>query len=77
MVFFLISIAILTVLLFFPVSKLIWAFSVRRMQKRIGRELTAEELQGQKRRARFIAFFVCLLFSALFNISMIGVPGHG
>lgn len=77
MVYFIFSMLLLAVLLFFPVSKLIWVLSVRRLQRKLGRELTEEELQGQLRRSRVIAILVTLTFAYLFNISLIGMPGHG
>ena len=64
----------LTALLLYPVSKLIWVLSVRRLQRKLGRELTAEEQRGQKGRAYFIAVFACFLFSALYNLSTVGIP---
>ena len=71
------SVVVLAVMLFFPASNLIWVTSVRRQQRRLSRELDNNELQGQKNRARFIAFFVCLLFSFLFCLNIIGMPKNG
>jgi hypothetical protein len=75
--YFLISVIVLAALLFFPVSKLIWVFSVRRMQRKLNRELNQTELVGQMTRARFISIFVSLLFSYLFNLNLIGLPTNG
>ena len=75
--YFTVSVLVLASLLFFPVSKLIWVLSVRRVQRKTQRELSEEELQGQQRRARVIAAFLALLFSLLFNASLIGVSGSG
>lgn len=75
--YFVASVLILAALLFFPVSKLLWVLSVRRLQRRTGRELSAEELDGQLVRARFIAVLVVLLFSYLFNLSLLGGGGAG
>jgi len=77
MVYFGVSVVILTALLFLPVSKLIWTLSVRRLQKKLARELSDDELRGQLTRARFLAVFLCLLFSFLFNVQLIGIPNHG
>lgn len=68
--YFLISLVILAILLFFPTSKLIWTVSVRRLQKKIKTELSNTELEGQLKRARIIAIFVVLIFSYLFNVSL-------
>ena len=75
--YFLISVIVLAALLFFPVSKLIWVFSVRRLQRKLNRELNQTELAGQMTRARFISIFVSLLFSYLFNLNLIGLPTNG
>ena len=77
MAYFVISVLVLAALLFFPVSKLIWVVSVRRLQRKLVRELDETELQGQAKRARFIAGLLCLPFSYLFNLSLLGMPGHG
>ncbi len=77
MAYFLFSVVLLAILLFFPLSKLIWVLSVRRLQRRLARELTEEEIRGQLNRARFISIFVALIFSWLFNLNLIGMPAHG
>jgi len=68
--YFLISFLVLAALLFFPVSKLIWVISVRRMQKKIKLVLPLAELDAQLKRARILTIFVVLVFSYLFNISI-------
>lgn len=68
--------AVLAVLLFFPVSKLIWVTSVRRMQRKLQRDLTEEETAGQLKRARFIALLLVVIFAALFNYNVFGIPGR-
>jgi len=77
MLFFLVSVSVLAVLLFFPISKLIWVMSVRRLQRKLNRELNETELAGQMTRARFVSIFVSLLFSYLFNLNLIGLPTYG
>ncbi len=77
MLYFIVSVLILTALLFLPVSKLIWVLSVRRLQRKLQRELAAEELDGQLARARFLALLLSLIFSFLFNVQLLGLPGHG
>jgi hypothetical protein len=68
---------LLAVLLFWPMSKLIFVFSVRRLQRKLARPLDEKELAGQQNRARFISVFVSVLFSYLYNLSTIGMPGSG
>jgi len=77
MLYFLVSIFVLALLLFFPITKLIWVISVRRLQRKLKRELNETELAGQMTRARFISIFVSLLFSYLFNLNLIGLPTNG
>ena len=77
MLFFLVSVFVLALLLFFPISKLIWVMSVRRLQRKLNRELNETELAGQMTRARFVSIFVSLLFSYLFNLNLIGLPTNG
>ena len=74
MLYFLLSVFVLALLLFFPITKLIWVISVRRLQRKLKRELNESELAGQMTRARFISIFVSLLFSYLFNL---GLPTNG
>jgi hypothetical protein len=77
MVYFTVSVLILTALLFFPVSKLVWVLSVRRLERRLKRKLSEEEIDGQLRRARLIAVMLALLFSFLFSANIIGIPANG
>lgn len=65
------SVLVLALLLFFPVSRIIWVFSVRRLHRRIDRSLSEDEISGQMRRARFIGLFVSLVFSWLFHLQII------
>ena len=59
--------------LFFPVYKLIFVLSVRRMQKKLARGLDESELAGQRNRARVLAVILVLGFSFLFNIQSVGL----
>ncbi len=77
MVYFTVSVLILTALLFFPVSKLVWVLSVRRLERRLKRKLSEEEIDGQLRRARLISVILALLFSFLFSANIIGIPANG
>lgn len=69
--YILISVLLLATLLFFPVSKLVWVLSVRRLQRKLKRELDAQERAGQRRRARILSIFLVLIFSYLFNLNML------
>ena len=77
MVYFTLSVLVLALLLFFPISKLIWVMSVRRLQRKLNKTLDQNELQGQLNRSRFISVFVALIFSFLFNLNLLGWPAHG
>ncbi|MCP3869422.1 MAG: hypothetical protein GY703_15225 [Gammaproteobacteria bacterium] len=74
--YFYTSILVLALLLFIPVSKIIWVMSVRRLQKRFDKPLNEEQIKGQQRRAQVIALIVTFLFSWLFNLQLLGSP-HG
>ena len=62
------SVAVLAVLLFLPVSRLIWALSVH---------LSDAERAGQRNWARFLAALLCAAFSALFNFQILGMARLG
>ncbi len=74
--YFLGWVLVLALVLFFPVSKLIWVLSVRRLQRKERRELSSVELHGQLKRARMLAVIVSLLFSYLFNLTLGGSLGY-
>lgn len=71
------SVAVLTALLFLPVSRLVWVLSVRRLERRQGAALSDAERRGQLSRARLVAGVVCALFSALFNYRILDMSAHG
>jgi hypothetical protein len=75
MIWFLAWTALLALLLFIPVSRLIWVLSAGRLERRLERKLDDEELAGQKRRAGVIALGLVIIFSALFNYNLFGIPG--
>lgn len=77
MIYFVGSVLLLAILLWFPISKLVWIISVRRLQKKLRAELPQAEIDGQYARARFIAIFVSLIFSFLFNAQLLGIPVNG
>ncbi|MFP6758443.1 MAG: hypothetical protein VCC99_09535 [Alphaproteobacteria bacterium] len=64
----------LAVALWWPASRIIWVLSIRRLQRKLDRELSGGEITGQKRRAWVIATVLCLVFSALFNFRLYGTP---
>ena len=74
---FIVWVVLLAALLFWPMSKLIWVMSVRRLQRKLARELDEKEIAGQMNRARVISVFVSLTFSFLYNLTTIGLPGSG
>ena len=74
---FYLSVLILAALLFYHTSKLIWVMGVRRLQRKLERELSDEELHAQQKRARIIAIPVVLTFSWLFNFNVFGYPDGG
>jgi hypothetical protein len=71
------SVAVLAALLFLPASRLVWVLSVRRLERKLGQPLSAQEREGQRNRARFIALIVCVIFSALFNYQILDMAAHG
>jgi len=71
------SILVLAALLFIPASKLVWVLSVRRLERKTGRGLSEEERMGQRNRARLLTLVLVLIFSLLFNVSMLGLPQNG
>lgn len=73
--YFYFSVALLALLLFFPASRLIWVLSVRRLQRRLGRDLSSAEIEGQRSRARVIAILLVIVFSWLFNLQLLGPAG--
>ncbi len=75
--YFIVSMLILAVLLFFPASKLVWVLSVRRLQRKENRQLSEHEIHGQLNRARIIAAVLVLVFSFLFNLSLGDKFGYG
>lgn len=72
---FILWVLLLAALLFWPMSKLVWVLSVRRLQRKLKRELDEGEIAGQMNRARVVSAFVSLLFSFLYNLSTLGMPG--
>lgn len=65
--FYVLSVFLLSLLLYFPVNKLIYVLSVRRLEKKTSSKLTNIELKGQLTRSRVISIILVFLFSVLFN----------
>ncbi len=71
---FLFWMALLVAMLIYPAKQWIWVLSVRRLQRKLDRDLEAEELAGQSRRAWVVAAIICAIFSFFFNAAMLGMP---
>ena len=65
------STVLLAVLLFFPVSKLIWVVRVRRLERRLGRQSTEEEREAQRRTARILGALIAVTFAFLYNRTLV------
>ena len=66
-VFFLAGIVLLSIALYFPVNKLVWVLSVRRLERKYKKKLTDVERKLQLNRARFISIILVIIFSYFFN----------
>ena len=71
--YYLISVIILALLLYYPVNKMIFVLSVRRLERRISKQLNEDQKNGQLKRSRFISIILILCFSCLFNINILSV----
>ena len=71
------SVAVLAALLFLPASQLVWVLSVRRLERKLGQQLSDQERAGQRNRARFIAVILCVIFAALFNYQILDMAAYG
>ena len=69
-VFFLAGIVLLSIALYFPVNKLIWVLSVRRLERKYKKKLTDVERKLQLNRARFISIILVIIFSYFFNLKL-------
>ena len=69
-VFFLAGIVLLSIALYFPVNKLVWVLSVRRLERKYKNKLTDVERKLQLNRARFISIILVLIFSYFFNLKL-------
>ena len=58
-------ITLLSIVLFFPVRKLIWVLYVRKKQKS-QQSVSEEEKNSLKKRATFTAILLCIVFSYIY-----------
>jgi dolichol kinase len=71
------SVLILAVLLYIPVSKIVWVLSVRRLERKVDRPLTESEMRNQLIRARVVGAILVLIFAYLFNLQLGHQLGYG
>ena len=71
--FYVLSVIILSLLLYYPVNKLIFILSIRRLERKTGKQLNNIQKTGQLRRSRFVSIFLILIFSCLFNINILDI----
>jgi hypothetical protein len=71
------SVLVLAGLLSWPASTLVWTLSVRRLERKLGQPLSAQERLGQRNRAWFLAIILCVIFSALFNYQILNMAAYG
>ena len=69
-IIFLAGMVLLSIALYFPVNKLIWVLSVRRLERKYKKKLTDVERKLQLNRARFISIILVLIFSYFFNLKL-------
>ena len=62
-------IIILSIVLFFPVRKLIWILYVRKKQK-TQKSVSEEEKNFLRKRATFTAILLCIIFSYIYVIQV-------
>lgn len=60
--------------LWWPVARLVWVLSVRRLERRSGAPLDSAARAGQRRRAGVLAVPIALVFAALFNLHLLDAP---
>ena len=71
--YYVISVIILALLLYYPVNKMIFVLSIRKLESKIGKQLNDDQKNGQLKRSRFISIILILFFSCLFNINILSV----
>lgn len=68
--YFIASVVVLAVLLYLPVSRLVWVFSVRRLEKKLDCSPSDEQITFQRKRARVLTVPIVLIFAYLFCTSI-------
>ena len=58
---------------YYPVNKMIFVLSIRKLESKIGKQLNDDQKNGQLKRSRFISIILILFFSCLFNINILSV----
>jgi len=71
--YYVFSVIILILLLYYPVNKLIFVLSVRRLERKFGKQLNSYQKSGQLKRSRFISIILIIFFSCLFNINILDI----
>ena len=71
--YYVFSVIILILLLYYPVNKLIFVLSVRRLERKFGKQLNSHQKSGQLKRSRFISIILIIFFSCLFNINILDI----
>ena len=66
---------LLFAMLYYPTYRLVLTMSVRRLQKKLKKELDEQEVSGQTRRAHFITIILLVIFSATYNAYRFGQLG--
>ncbi len=65
------SILFLAITLYFPVNRIIWVLSVRRLERKTGKTVSEQARNSQHNRAKFIAVIVSFIFSFLFTYNLL------
>ncbi|MDP6013628.1 MAG: hypothetical protein QF629_08805 [Alphaproteobacteria bacterium] len=61
----------LAAVLWWPVGRIVWVMAVRRLERKLDRELDVAEVTAQRRRAWLLALPLCLVFAGLFNLRLL------
>jgi len=61
----------LALVLYYPVTRLVWVMRVRRFERKNGGKSTEEDRQRQLRQARFISILIVLLFAFIYTRTLI------